>query len=233
MSTVVGFDTATDDVAVALTSDGEAVAERLVPPPHGGRPRHASSLVAEIESAVGEGGGWRGVDAIGVGVGPGSFTGLRIGVATGRAFAQALAKPLVPVGTLDALARGIGERAEASNRARLAVLDARRGQAFAALFGAGGEEIWSPLVASPEELAERLESLSAPCLAGGSGALRFRDVLEAAGVAVLPDPDPAHRVSARQVCTLAAAGAPAPIESVRPIYLRPPDAEIWLERDAR
>jgi len=230
---IVGFDTATDDVAVALTRDADAIAERQLAPPDGGRPRHASGLIAEIEAVVGEGGGWELVEAIGVGVGPGSFTGLRIGVATGRALAQALAKPLVPVGTLEALARGIGERSEASERLRLAVLDARRGQAFAALFGPGGEQVWAPLVAGPEELAERLRSLARPCLAGGSGALRFRRVLEAAGVAVLADPDPAHRVSARQVCDLAAAGASAPIESVRPIYLRPPDAEIWLERDAR
>jgi tRNA threonylcarbamoyladenosine biosynthesis protein TsaB len=231
MSAVVGFDTATDDVAVALTRDGESVAERLIAGLEGGRPRHGSALLAELESVVREGGGWGRVETIGVGIGPGSFTGLRIGVATARALGQALGKPLVPVGTLRALAGGIAERPEAAGRLRLPILDARRGQAFAALFGPGNEEIWSPLVAAPDELARRLEALGRACLAAGSGALRFRGELEAAGAAVLADPDPAHRVSARQVCMLAAAGAPAPLESVRPIYLRPPDAEIWLERD--
>ena len=166
-----------------------------------------------------------------MGVGPGSFTGLRIGLATARALAQALDKPVVPVGTLAALARGIGERSGAQDRARLAVLDARRSQAFAALHGTGGEALWPPLVATPGELAERVAALPQAPLAAGSGAIRFRDELEAAGAEVPPDAEPAHRVSARHLCVLAEAGRPARLESIKPIYLRPPDAELWLERD--
>ena len=82
-------------------------------------------------------------------------------MATARALAQALAKPVVPVGTLQALARGIGEHTRARARARLAVLDARREQAFAALYGPGDEELWPPLVALPGELAERVAALGA------------------------------------------------------------------------
>ena len=137
------------------------------------------------------------------------------------------------MGTLAALARGIGERAEGRGRPRLAVLDARRGQAFAALYGPAGEELWPPLVAPPGELAERVAALPQPPLAAGSGAIRFRDELEAAGAEVLPDAEPAHRVSARHICLLAEAGRPARPESIEPIYLRPPDAELWLERDTR
>jgi tRNA threonylcarbamoyladenosine biosynthesis protein TsaB len=232
MSLVVGFDTATSDVAVALTRSGQAADERLLAAPAGERPRHATALLAELESVAEAAGGWAPVDLIGVGVGPGSFTGLRIGVATARALGQALAKPVAPVGTLAALARGLGEHERAPGRVRIAVLDARRGQGFAALYGPGGDELWPPLVATGEELAERVGTLRQP-LAAGSGAIRFRGELEAAGAEVLPDPDPAHRVSARHVCALAEVGSPVRPESIEPIYLRPPDAELWLERDRR
>jgi tRNA threonylcarbamoyladenosine biosynthesis protein TsaB len=230
VSTIVGWDTATDDLAVAVTRDGETLGERLLAPPEGERPRHASELLAEAESAAERSGGWRQVDSIAVGVGPGSFTGLRIGLATARAFAQALAMPLIPIGTLAALGRGILEGA--GDRQGLAVIDARRGQAFAALYGPDGEEVWPPLVAAPDELAERVRSLPAPAVAAGSGAVRFRPELEAAGAEIPPESDSAHRVSGRHLCLLAETGTPSPPESIRPIYLRPPDAELWLERDA-
>jgi tRNA threonylcarbamoyladenosine biosynthesis protein TsaB len=227
VSLVVGFDTATEDVAVAATRDGGLLEERRVVAPPGERPLHATALLVELEAVVDKLGGWERVNVIGVGIGPGSFTGLRIGLATARALAQALAKPAVPVGTLTALAAGIGECREAEGRARLAVLDARRGQAFAALHGLGDEQLWPPLVAGPDELAGRVAALPEPPLAAGSGALRFRRELQFAGAEVLPDGDAAHRISARQICVLAGAGSPAPLE---PVYLRPPDAEIWLER---
>jgi tRNA threonylcarbamoyladenosine biosynthesis protein TsaB len=228
MSVLVGFDTATDDVAVAATRDGEVLDERRIAAPPGERPRHATALLAEVESVVEGVGGWERVQAIAVGIGPGSFTGLRIGLATARALAQALERPIVPVGTLATLARGIEGSGESP---RLAVLDARRSQAFAALYGPGGEEIWPPLVATPDELADRVKGLDRTALAAGSGTIRFRGELEAAGADVLPDSDPAHRISARHVCLLAESGSPALPESIKPIYLRPPDAELWLERD--
>jgi tRNA threonylcarbamoyladenosine biosynthesis protein TsaB len=231
MTAIAGLDTATDDVSVAVVRDGEVVDERLVPKPDRGRPRHAEALLVELEGAVGASGGWDAVDRLAIGIGPGSFTGLRVGLATARAIAQALCKPVVPVGTLAALAAGIAEGG-GEGRPRLAVLDGRRGETFAALFGPGGEEIWEPLVAKPAELGERVKTLPDSPLAGGSGALRFRGELEAAGVEVLPDSSEAHRVWARNVCRLAADGPSAPPEAIQPIYLRPPDAQVWLDRDS-
>jgi tRNA threonylcarbamoyladenosine biosynthesis protein TsaB len=109
------------------------------------------------------------------------------------------------------------------------VLDARRGEVFAALYSPGGERLWEPLVLAPADLAERVAALPDPPLAAGSGAVRFRDELVGRGVEVPDDADPVHRVAARHVCALAAAtgGADPPA----PIYLRPPDAERWRERD--
>jgi tRNA threonylcarbamoyladenosine biosynthesis protein TsaB len=230
-TTVLGFDTATADLAVALTRGDECVSERLLPGGPGSRPRHAAELLGEIERALAAGGGWHEVDLLAVGVGPGSFTGLRVGIATARALAQGTGKPLAGIGSLDALARGIGERPSAAGRFRLAVIDARRSQVFAALHDADDERVWGPILAAAIELAERISSLPALPLAAGDGALRFRRDLEQAGAEVLPEDEPTHRLSARQVCILAGAVAPSAPSEIEPIYLRPPNAEIWRERD--
>jgi tRNA threonylcarbamoyladenosine biosynthesis protein TsaB len=227
---VLGFDTATADVAVAVTRDGEAVVERRVAP--GERyPRHAAALLPEVEAAVAEAGGWEAISMIAVGVGPGSYTGLRIGISTARALGQALGKPLAGICTLDALARGIAQRPAAGDRATLAVLDAKRSQAFAVLHDARGQRLWEPLVAGPDELATRVAGLRDGPLAGGDGSVRFRQDLEAAGAEVLADGDPAHRLQARHVCLLAEGSEGSPPDEIRPIYLRPPDAQVWLQRD--
>jgi tRNA threonylcarbamoyladenosine biosynthesis protein TsaB len=77
---------------------------------------------------------WRDVESIAVGIGPGTFTGLRIGVATARALGQALAVGLRPVSSLEALAAGVADRHEsAEGRPLVSVIDARRGQIFAAV----------------------------------------------------------------------------------------------------
>ena len=232
MSTIAGLDTATDDVSVAVVRDGDVVAERLVPKPPTGHPKHSEALMVELEAVVSESGGWERIDFLAAGVGPGSFTGLRVGLATARAIAQAIGKGVAPVGTLTALARGIAEAASGTAQPLLPVLDARRRQAFAALFAPDGDQGWEPFVASPDQLAERVASLQETALAAGSGALRFRSELEAAGAEVLPDSDSAHRVWARHVCRLAEDSAPSPPEAIQPIYLRPPDAQVWLERDS-
>jgi tRNA threonylcarbamoyladenosine biosynthesis protein TsaB len=185
----------------------------------------------EIERAVAEAKGWEAVERVAVGVGPGSFTGLRVAIATARALALSRALPLTGVCTLDPLGRAIGEVAAGSTR--LAVLDARRGEVFSALYAAGGERLWGPRVSSPEELAERVGALSAPTLAAGSGAVRFRRQLASRVVEVAEDADPVHRIAARHICALAATGpGAADSDSVAPIYLRPPDAERWRERDS-
>jgi tRNA threonylcarbamoyladenosine biosynthesis protein TsaB len=163
-----------------------------------------------------------------VGLGPGSFTGLRIGIATARGLGASLGLPVTGICTLDAIGRGMGEAGVEGDR--LAVLDARRGEVFAALYSQRGERIWEPLVCRPEELEKRLATLPAPPPAAGSGAIRFRHELARHGVRIADDADPVQRVAARHICALAAAssgGGP-----LAPIYLRPPDAERWRERDS-
>jgi tRNA threonylcarbamoyladenosine biosynthesis protein TsaB len=228
-ATVLGLDTATPDVAVAVTRGGEVISD--VQLGADGRPRHGTELLPQVESAAAVAGGWDAIDAIAVGVGPGSFTGLRIGISTARALAQGLAKPLKGVGTLDALGRGLAERPAAAGRPVLPVIDARRNQVFASLRDGAGGVLWEPFVAEPHELAERVAALPEAPLSGGDGSLRFRRDLERAGAEVLPDSDPGHRLSARHTSELAVGIAESAPGDIRPIYLRPPDAQIWIERD--
>jgi tRNA threonylcarbamoyladenosine biosynthesis protein TsaB len=224
---VLGIDTATADVAVAVCSGGGPLSERSAPPAESGRPRHSQALLAEIEGAVAEAGGWERVGLVAVGVGPGTFTGLRVGVATARALAQARGLEAASVGSLAALARGIDVPA---SRGRLALIDARRGEVFAGLYDDRCEPVWEPFVAPPDRLVDRLGSLPVGPLAAGDGSLRFRQRLEAAGVEVLPDADPAHRMAARHVCALAERAPRVRPEQLTPIYLRRPDAEVWRQQ---
>jgi tRNA threonylcarbamoyladenosine biosynthesis protein TsaB len=191
-----------------------------------GSPRHSTALLAEVERAAAAAGGWDTVDAVAVGVGPGSFTGLRIGIATARALAAGLGLPASGVCTLDAIGRGLGETS--GEAPALAVLDARRGEVFAALYSAAGERLWGPLVEAPGDLAKRVVELPQAPLAAGSGALRFRDEL---GIETPADDDPVHRVSAHHICALAATDGTGGSDAPAPIYLRAPDAERWRERD--
>jgi tRNA threonylcarbamoyladenosine biosynthesis protein TsaB len=195
-----------------------------------GRPLHATRLLEEVERAAAAAGGWEAVELIAVGLGPGTFTGLRVGISTARGLAVGLGLPLRGVCTLDALAAGIGEVGASGQR--LAVLDGWRGEVFAALYDADGGRIWEPAVYRPEELAEQISQLPEPPSVAGSGAVRFRQELAQGGVRIADDSDPVHRVAARHVCDLAAAAGGEDRDGLAPIYLRPPDAERWRERDA-
>lgn len=225
----IGFDTATPLLSVAAVRDGLTLHESWVGADGGGRPRHARALLGEIERAAEAAGGWEEVGLIAVGRGPGTFTGLRIGISTARALAQARSLPLAGVGSLDALADPV----DPAGRPLLAVLDAKRGEGFAQLWRPGGEIAWGPLVEGPEALAGRLLAGGAEPLAIGDGSLRFREQLERVGAKIPGAEDDVHRVSAAAVCRLAAAGERGAPEAIEPDYLRRPDAELWREQQKR
>jgi tRNA threonylcarbamoyladenosine biosynthesis protein TsaB len=212
---LLAFDTATPDTVVAL--GGREL--RHTPAP-GARPGHAAELLPLAARLLEEAGlAFGDLDRIAVGTGPGTFTGLRIGVATARALAQSTGAQLVGVPTLAALARPAG-----SGRV-LAVLDARRGEAFVAVHEGGAQAAGAAAV-TPAVLG----GMARPdTLAVGDGAVRFRDVLEASGADVPPDDSPLHRVSAIALAELAAA-LPEGGGEVVPEYVRLPDAELALRR---
>ncbi len=226
---ILAFDTATRSTAVALLdTDGAPALELRDDPPPGSRPRHTALLMALTVRALDEHGiDWDGIGRIGVGIGPGTFTGLRIGVAAARALSAARGIPLTGVSTLRSLASA-AERA-AGGSSVLAVIDARRGEAFAAGWtavgaGSGAAPSLAACALPPGELAGRLAGLGGDWLAVGDGAVAFRETLERAGARVPADDDPLHLVSAGEHCRLAARATPGRIEEVLPDYLRAPDA---------
>jgi tRNA threonylcarbamoyladenosine biosynthesis protein TsaB len=218
--TLLGIDTSTSAAsACVLRADDEAF-EALPPAERLGRPpAHAAELMPAVAAVMERAEvGWSDLHAIAVGIGPGTFTGLRIGIATARALATAAELPLRRVSSLAALAEGI------DHLVRLPLIDARRGEVFAALYE-GEREFWPPLVARPEELIEQLGNASVVPLAAGDGSLRFRGMLEEAGIPVVAQDSEAHVVRALNVCRLGRDAPDEPPETVLPEYLREPDAK--------
>jgi tRNA threonylcarbamoyladenosine biosynthesis protein TsaB len=230
---ILGFDTATRATAVALADDTGAVLEARDDPPPGHRPRHASRLLPLCGEVLERAGvGFRDLERLAVGVGPGTFTGLRIGVATARAVAQAGGIRVAGVSTLHSLALNAQSDNSLSRvDAVAAVLDARRGEAFAAVWRSDQLEALSePLIApaafTPDALAERLSTLPTPALAIGEGAIEFRQVLESSGAFVPDDEAELHRVTAAGHCRIARQLPGVDPAQITPQYLRLPDAEI-------
>jgi tRNA threonylcarbamoyladenosine biosynthesis protein TsaB len=220
---LLGLDTSTAAAtACVLRADGEAFEDLPEPDALGRPPAHASELMPAVTRVMDRSGlDWADLDAVAVGVGPGSFTGLRIGVATARALAGASGLQLRPVSSLAALAQGIDH---GSDSVVLPLIDAKRGELFAAAYERG-RELWAPFAARPEEVARRVREARLAPLAAGDGSIRFRRVLEAAGIRIAPDGSLAHVVRALHVCRLAATAPGEPPEAVVPEYLRAPDAK--------
>jgi tRNA threonylcarbamoyladenosine biosynthesis protein TsaB len=215
---ILGFDTATPATAVAVLPEAGEPVELRHEPAEGERPGHARQLLPLAEQALHAlHATYADVRRIAVGVGPGTFTGLRIGVATARALAQSTGAELAAISTLDALAEAAG-----CDRAVLAVLDARRGEAFAASY-VHGERVSGPVAIAPEELSGLADPAHGPWLAVGDGAVRFRDRLVPAAD-VPGDDSKLHRVSALAVCRLARVAPTIDRDALLPEYVRPPDA---------
>jgi tRNA threonylcarbamoyladenosine biosynthesis protein TsaB len=188
---ILAFDTATDIATSALVADGEVLGERS---------SRAVTLLEDVDALLRQAGTHtRDLEALAVGTGPGSFTGVRIGLSTARGLALALGIRVAGVSTLDALAAGAP--------GALPVIDARRREVFVP--GA---------VLAPADL-----EVGTGRLCVGSGAVRYRELLEAKGVDIPPDSDERHLPRARFHAQLARDFGPA--EEVEPLYLRLPDAD--------
>ena len=191
----LAFDTATSVATVALVRDGTVLGEGV---------SRAVSVLEDADAILREAeAGQRDLTRLVVGTGPGSFTGLRLGLAVARGLAFALDIPVAGVPTLRALAAG--------SPGALPVVDAGRREVFVL----DGLE---PAVRKPQEL-----ELEPGTLCVGDGALRYRALLESQGVEIPPDDDERHLPWARFHAALARDFGPA--EEVEPLYLRVPDAE--------
>ena len=188
----LAFDTATSAATTALVRDGEVLGEAV---------SRAVRVLEDADELLRAGGVERSeLTGIVVGTGPGSFTGMRLGLAAARGLALALDLPVAGVSTLDALAAGAP--------GAVPVVDAGRREVFALVDG-------EPVVCAPQEIVGGL------CV--GDGALRYREVLERRGAEVPPDDDDRHLPRARFHVQLARDFGPA--DAVEPLYLRVPDAE--------
>jgi tRNA threonylcarbamoyl adenosine modification protein YeaZ len=170
----------------------------------GERVSRAQTLLEDVDALLRQAGAHPSeLDRLAVGVGPGSFTGVRIGLAVARGLALSLGVPGAGVSTLAALAAGAP--------GAVPVVDAKRREVFALL---GGE----PRVLAPQELA-----LDEGAVCVGDGARRYRSLLEERGAVVPPDDDERHLPRARFHAALA--GEAGPVEELEPLYLRVPDAD--------
>jgi tRNA threonylcarbamoyladenosine biosynthesis protein TsaB len=225
---VLAIDTATPATVVGLQSADGDVLEAREDPGAGERPGHSTRLLPLAAGLLARAGlSWRQVDRVAVGIGPGTFTGLRVGVATAHGVAQSSGAELVGISSLRALALGAGGDAPV-----LAAIDARRGEVF--LSGYQQEmELLSPRALAPTAVSEALSGRAAArmgeCpLAVGDGAVLYRSVFEGAGVQVPDDGSPLHRISASALCELGERAVPGG-DPVLPDYLRRPDAAVALE----
>jgi tRNA threonylcarbamoyladenosine biosynthesis protein TsaB len=190
---ILAFDTATHRATSALVRDGKVLGEQV---------SAASRVLADADELLREAGLEESeITHLAVGTGPGSFTGIRIGLAAARGLSFSLGVPVAGVSTLDALAAGAP--------GAVPVIDARRREVFVLLDGAQ--------CLRPSEL-----DLEPGTVCVGDGAVRYREVLEEQGADIPPDDSPLHVPWARHHAALAhdygKAGA------VEPIYLRLPDA---------
>jgi tRNA threonylcarbamoyladenosine biosynthesis protein TsaB len=221
---VLGLDASTPATAVAVLRADGLLREAREAAPVAGRPQHAQRLLALsaqlLEAAAL---GWRDIGLVAVGAGPGSYTGLRIALATARGIARAHGAEVLGVSSLRALAEPVAARTA------VAVLDARRGEAFVAAYR-DGVELLAPAVCAPAALGAIAASAGDFGLAVGDGALRYRAELEEAGVEVAPEASRLHLLSAGAICRLALVGVAA---AALPDYLRAPDAEIALGSSQR
>ncbi len=218
MNAVLALDCATIACSAAVWRDGEVVARRLRP----GRRGHAEVLMPMVQDVMEEAGlTYDRLDAIAATVGPGTFTGLRIGLAAARGLALAAGLPLVGVTTLEAVAHGVPESARAG-RAVLVALDARRGQVYAQAFGPDLAPRSEPAALAPGAAAALVDHADKVLLAGdGVDLVRPHLVGDGWDIAVAPGdglPD------AAVVAALAAQRAAVPASRVAPLYLRAPDA---------
>ncbi len=225
MSTVLAMDTSGPSLSVALVRDGKAVFERTQ---QNGR-THSASLMPLVDEALQTGGiRMAQVDLLAAVHGPGSFTGVRIGVATAKGLAHAAGKPCLGVNALEALSRNAGLFCGAV----CALQDARAGQVYCAAYR-DGERVLKDAAKKLSEFLEEARRLGRCCFVGDGAAAHRSGIAEAMGeLAVFaPESDMMIRASHVALLALEKAHLAGTWRELLPYYLRAPQAE--RERAAR
>ena len=229
---VLGIDTSTPQTSLAIGTERQILASLSI----AGTARQESVTPALQQLLTWSGLDLHQVDGVAVGVGPGLFTGLRVGVETAKTLAQVLTIPIVGIPSLDALANAV----RYTPRRIAAVVDARRGEVFAAVYrSVPGDVVRETdlLVLKPDQLVAELEALAGEVLCVGNGAILYRREIEELGSGVefassaVADPDAAALVELAIPRFLR--GAFDRVFDVVPLYLRKSDAEIAWDQRAR
>jgi tRNA threonylcarbamoyladenosine biosynthesis protein TsaB len=226
---VLAIDTSTSVASIALVGgEGLLLAELSV----GAGRRHGGTLLPRIEVVLAAAGvAFEDVGLLAVGTGPGSFTGLRVGLATMKGLALARGLPVVGVPSLVALARGLGP----SVSPIVPVVDAQKGELFAAAYRVGDavDTLLAPFHAPPAEAGAVLRAAfpAEPLLVGGDGLRKHREpFLDALGEPrviagpVHDAPRAAHL--AVEALRIHAEDGPADLDALEPLYVRPADAKL-------
>jgi tRNA threonylcarbamoyladenosine biosynthesis protein TsaB len=215
--------TATSQVGVALGNGADPIASLHV---RRGR-RHAELLAPAIETLTRMAGiSTQQISRIAVDIGPGLFTGLRVGVATAKALAAALDLPIVGCSSLELLAYPHHRQ----DRPVAAVVDAKRGEIFWSLWRPGEAEAAGPMVSAPDALVSAIRATPGEVLAVGDGARRYADTLVTVPGLELAEPAFDHP-SAVVLLELAATRPSVPLDEITPRYLRGADVRIgWSQR---
>jgi tRNA threonylcarbamoyladenosine biosynthesis protein TsaB len=216
---ILALDTTTRASSCALARGRDVLREEAGDP---GR-EHASHLPGDLMALLERAGlALADIDAFAVAIGPGSFTGLRIGIATMQGLAFAEGKPLIGISGFDALHFRL--KPEATGDIVIATwVDAWRGEVYAALYE-GGRQVEEPVVAKPADLVDRLRGRDV-ILAGDGAATYAAFILDALGSrARIADPPSPPLAGA--IARLAAEAPPQPPHAIRPLYVRRPDAEL-------
>ncbi len=228
---ILGIESSTPRSSVAIANQDRVLAGASLGVPQ----RHGEFLAPAIDFCLTQA-GYRAADITGitVGVGPGLYTGLRVGIATAQTLAAAMELPVVGLSGLDALAF----KARHVRRLICATIDARRSEVFWAFYrcSPGGVQRETELsVGSPDTLAAEIQGLGEECLVIGDGGARYRDMLLDAGADVA-----ANEMARPDAADLVELAVPRFVreettrpESLQPIYLRKADAKIGWETRGR
>ena len=163
------------------------------------------------------------IDTVAVARGPGSFTGIRIGVATAKGLCWGAEKKAVGVSTLEAMAQNV--LFAAGDAVICPVMDARRAQVYGALFESSGARITEDAAIAADELAAKVKALGRSALVLGDGWAVFEKALLSQGVPYRIVPEPLRYQNAWGVCAAAASAEPTGAEELLPVYLRLSQAE--------
>lgn len=229
MTRLLAFDAAFDAVSVAVWEDGAVLAQGEAP---GGRGQGERLMPLIAETMMRAAIGFDGLDCLAVTIGPGYFTGLRLGLAAARGLGLAAGKPVLGVTTFDAVLAAIPE-SERAGAITVVAFETKRADLYVQPFAAhGGRTLPLGAAFAREPLAAATRIPEGPLLLAGDGAHRLSEALPGRAVRIASAPPLPRAAWVARVAVARLSPAPGPLPSPEPLYLRPPDVTAPRHRTA-